>query len=88
MWNWYYSDTEHENLRKIVCDYITNHKEIYSEYFDEGEETLKQETKEMSKDGVWGTIVECTIMNTVCSLRAGGCGYSTTLWKKEKIVKL
>ena len=23
-------------------------------------------------------------MNTVCSLRAGGCGYSTTLWKKKK----
>ena len=23
-------------------------------------------------------------MNTVCSLRAGGCGYSTTLWKKRK----
>jgi len=51
-------DTEHGTLRKIICDYIINHKEIYSEYFAGGEETLKQEIKEMSKDGVWGTIVE------------------------------
>jgi len=51
-------DKEHGTLRKIICDYIINHKEIYSEYFDGGEETLKQEIKEMSKDDVWGTIVE------------------------------
>ena len=26
----------------------------------------------------------CTIMNTLCSLRAGGFGYYTSLWEKEK----
>jgi len=26
----------------------------------------------------------CTIMNIVCSLRAGGCGYSTTLRRRRK----
>ena len=26
-------------------------------------------------------------MNTICSLRAGGCGYSTTLRKEKKKIK-
>ena len=52
------ADKHHKNLRESICDYILEHQDTYSVYFEGLEEGLMIHIEEMKNIGVWGTIIE------------------------------